>query len=184
MDKKELDIKKELDALKDMCFPKDPNKETVREEDHPEKEWFKEAGDMKLDKLQEFMDRMLNHYNHDYGTIVHAVSACAIAAAWAACDVAGLTGFQAGFVMWDFIREWNHRKNECGMKLVDYDNLLYPQYRERMDKVISKDTWELLQKKAKELLQTEPDAHFRVQMHWQSIVDGDVPFGYKVVDRL
>ena len=176
--------KKELDELMDECFPKDPNKETVREEDHPEKEWFKEAGNMKLDKLPEFMDRMLNHYNHDYGTIVRAVSACAIAAAWAACDVAGLTGFQAGFVMWDFIREWSYRKNECGMRLVDYDKFLYPQYKETMDKVISKDTWELLQKKAKELLQTEPDAHPLVLMHWQSIVDGDVPFGYKVVDQL
>ena len=176
--------KKELDELMDECFPKDPNKETVREEDRPEEEWFKEASRMKLDKLPEFMDRMLNHYNHDYGTICHAVSACAIAAAWAACDVAGLTGFQAGFVMWDFVRGWNHMDNVCGMRFIDYDNFLYPQYEENMDKIIDKRTWENIQKRAKELIQTEKFVHPAVEKHWKSIVDGVVPFGYKVVDRL
>lgn len=163
-------------------FPPDPNKETVTEEMHPEKAWFEEACKMKMKDLPAFMDRMLNGYNHDYGTVCRAVAACAIAAAWAASDVAGLTGFQAGFVMWDFIKNWTKSGNETGLMLVDYDNMLYPQYEERFDKTISKTTWERIQKVAKEKLEKESFVSMRVLAHWKSIVNGEVPFGYRVVD--
>lgn len=162
----------------------DPNKETVTEEMHPEKKWFAEAAKMTIDKLPDFVDRMIHGYNHDYGTAVHAVSACALAAAWAACgeDDTGLSGFQAGFVMWDFIRNWMKNGNKCGLRLLDYDDMLYPQYEEKMDKIISKANWEALQKEAKKNIETVKDAHPKVIEHWKNIVEGSVPFGYKVVD--
>lgn len=165
-------------------FPPDPNKETVTEDMHPEKRWFDEASKMTLDELPNFIDRMTHGYNHDYGTAVHAVSACALAAAWAACceEDIGLTGFQAGFVMWDFIKNWTKTGNKCGLRLIDYDEMLYPQYEYKMDKTISKDTWEALQAEAKKNLETADLFHPKVKEHWQSIVDGNVPFGYKVVD--
>ena len=163
----------------------DPNKETVTEEMHPEKEWFSEAAKMTIDKLPDFVDRMTHGYNHDYGTAVHAVSACALAAAWAACgeDDTGLSGFQAGFVMWDFIKNWTKFGNECGLKLVDYDDMLYPQYAEKFEKTICKDTWEMIRKKAIENLEKIKEAHPYVIEHWKKIANGDVPFGYRVVDR-
>lgn len=165
-------------------FPPDPNKETVTEEMHPEKKWFDEAKKMTMDELPDFMDRMTHGYNHDYGTAIHAVSACALAAAWAACreDDTGLTGFQAGFVMWDFIRNWTKIGNKCGLRIIDYDDLLYPQYEYKMDNTISKVNWEALQKEAKKNLETKLDAHPYVIAHWKSIVEGNVPFGYKVLD--
>jgi hypothetical protein len=166
-------------------FPPDPSKETVTEEMHPEKAWFAEAEKMTEDELPDFCARIIHGYNHDYGTMCHAVAACALAAAWAACrdkDV-GLSEFQAGFVMWDFIKNWTKIGNECGLKLVDYDDMLYPQYEEKFEKTICKDTFELIQKKAMENLEKSKYVHPDVIAHWKKIANGEVPFGYRVVDR-
>lgn len=166
-------------------FPPDPNKETVTEEMHPEKAWFAEAGKMTEEELPDFYARIIHGYNHDYGTACHAVAACALAAAWAACgdDDIGLSGFQAGFVMWDFIKNWTKSGNECGLQLIDYDDMLYPQYEYKFKKIISSDIWQSLQQKAKENLEKSPDAHPAVVNHWNSIANGVVPFGYSVSDE-
>ena len=166
-------------------FPPDPNKETVTEEMHPEEKWFKEARNMTEEELPDFYARIIHGYNHDYGTACHAVAACALAAAWAACgdkDI-GLSGFQAGFVMWDFIRNWTYTGNECGLRIVDYDNMLYPQYEEKFDKTIDRVTWERIREKASDKLKKEKEVHPAVLEHWKSIANGVVPFGYRVVDR-
>lgn len=155
---------------------------TVTEEMHPEKEWFEQAADVKtVEELSTFVNHMLNDYNHDYGTICHAIGACAVAAAWLGAHVEGITGFQAGFVMWDFIKHWIKTGNKCGLRLVDYDDFLYPQYADKYDKTIRKSNWETIQNEAKKNL-TENAACAEVMKHWQSIVDGNVPFGYRVVD--
>lgn len=167
-------------------FPPDPNKETVTEEMHPEKAWFAEAKKMTEEDLAGYYARIIHGYNHDYGTACHAVAAVALAAAWAACgdnDI-GLSGFQAGFVMWDFIKNWTYHGNECGLKLVDYDNMLYPQYEEKFDKVISQTTWKAIQEAAKKNLDTCDGASYGVIQHWRKIVNGEVPFGYRVVERI
>ena len=156
-------------------FPPDPNKETVTEDMHPEKAWFAEAGKMTEEELPNFFERIIHGYNHDYGTACHAVAACGD-------DGIGLSGFQAGFVMWDFIKNWTKTGNKCGLKLVDYDNMLYPQYEEKMDKTIRKSNWDYIQSEAKKNLENTPYAHPNVIKHWQSIVDGIVPFGYRVID--
>ena len=166
-------------------FPKDPNKETVTEEMQPEKKWFAEADRMTEEELPNFFARIIHGYNHDYGTACHAVAACALAAAWAACgdsDI-GLSGFQAGFVMWDFIRNWTKTGNKCGLRLVDYDDMLYPQYEYKFEKVIDERTWHTIQETAKEKLKTDGGCG-SVRAHWQKIADGIVPFGYRVVDEL
>ena len=112
--------------------------------------------------------------------------------------------------MWDFIRDWQYRDNECGLKIVDYDLMLYPQYEYKFtEKTISEWQWEALQEKAKKELdrinetvdsynksQAEGMEDFinkegrdwvdtdfcnvRVLNHWKSIVEGIVPFGYRV----
>ena len=89
----------------------------------------------------------------------------------------GISGFQAGGVMWEVIEEWMYSGNKCGLKLVDYDDMLYPQYDYKFDKAISENTWNHLQEQAKEMLATE-DACSSVRKHWQSIADGVIPFGY------
>ena len=157
-------------------------KQPITEEMHLEKEWFEEAKTVKsTEDLTRFVEKMLYSYEHDYGTACHAIAACSLACAWLGAHVEGISGFQAGFVMWDFIRHWMKEGNKCGMKLVDYDDFLYPQYKDKFDKIISEETWTSIQEEAKNKL--ENDDGFvcgAVRQHWKGIVDGVVPFGYKV----
>lgn len=156
----------------------------VHEEDHPEHLWFEMAQEQTLETLPSFIYKLLYGYYHDYGTIVHAISACALATIYAANKTpdARITGFQAGFVMWDIVEQMHFKDNKCGLKIINYDNMLYPQYEERFEKTIEFTIWEQLQKEAKNLLETEKGAEC-VRAHWQSIVNGVVPFGYKVEEE-
>lgn len=162
-------------------------KQVVTEEMHPEKEWFKQAREIKtIEELTAFVDKMLNGYSHDYGTVCSAIAACSVAAAALGANMEGITGFQASFIMWGFIQHWCKEGNKCGLRLVDYDDFLYPQYEYRHDKVISEEVWECLQKEAARKLIDgyDHDTPFEVcpevKQHWQSIVDGVVPFGYSI----
>ena len=155
-------------------------KKVITEEMHLEKEWFREARTQTLKTLPKFIDHVLNDYEHDYGTAVHAVSACAIAAAWAANDAERLTGFQASFVMWDFIRQWSYESNKTELRLINFDNMLYLQDEEKFDKIISKGVWKSLQEADKKNLEDIPGAHPDVIAHWEKIVAGIVPFGYTI----
>lgn len=158
----------------------------VTEEMRPEKEWFEQARKQTLKTLPDFINHVMNDFSHDYGTVCHAVAACALAAAWAANNEpnGGITGFQAGFVMWDFIKQWSFPSNEIGLKIIDYDNLLYPQYEFKFYKTLSKDTWVKLQGKAKKLLAEKGDyVHPDVAAHWKSIAAGVIPFGYSIIQE-
>lgn len=160
-------------------------KEVIAEEMHLEKEWFEQARKQKLETLPEFMNHILNDYYHDYGTICHAISACALAAAWAAnsSDQGGITGFQSGAIMWDFVRQWTYINNKTSLRIIDYDKMLYPQYESFFkDRTICQSTWEALQNEAKRRLD-EIDKGLtsdRVIEHWNNIVNGVVPFGFKI----
>ncbi len=142
----------------------------------------KERKDIKsFDDLVAFLQRVKDNCNTGYGTAPRAIAQAALATAWFLSSDFGITGFQAGFVMWDFIRDWQCSDNECGMKILNYDDMLYPQCDYKFDKVISKDTFEALQKKAWNLW-NDRGAHPAVEKHWESIIHGEVPFGYKVKD--
>ena len=156
----------------------------VTEEMRPEVEWFKQAKQQTPETLSTFVDHVMNDYLHDYGTVCHAIAACAVAAAWAANRApgaqGGITGFQAGFVMWDFVRHWSYENNKTGMRLLDYDKLLYPQHEKDFDKVIPQEIWEAVQRQAKLELESKEYAHPDVVAHWRGIVAGHVPFGFVV----
>ena len=160
------------------------DKQPITEEMHLEKEWFEEATNVKsIEELSKYVDKLLNSYEHDYGTAVHAIAACSVACSWLGSHVEGITGFQASLVMWDYIRNWIKTDNKCGLRLIDYDDFLYPQYEYKYDKVISEHTWETIQAEAKKLLDKDSGhACGEVKRHWKSIVNGVVPFGYKVKD--
>jgi hypothetical protein len=131
------------------------NKTTITEKMNIHKDCYKEASEITMEKLPEFLRKLTEDYSHDYGTICHALAAGAIATAWAMnkTPTGGITGFQAGAVMWEFIRNWNYSSNKTGLKIVDYDNMLYPQYNYKFNKTISSDTWKSLQKEAAEQIQ-------------------------------
>lgn len=145
-------------------------------------EWFTKARNIEsTEELKAFIDHLFNDYVHDYGTVVHAISASVLATAWMGSSTQGITGFQAGFIMWDFIKKWSFSTNKTGLKLIDYDKMLYPQYEKKFDKKISSSTWNMLKSEAKKRLEDSPfELATRVRAHLQSIVDGVVPFGYEV----
>ena len=147
---------------------------------------YQKAEKVKTKKdLDNLLKEVIKNKDLDYGKIVYAISACMLAT----CNyinrspVGGITGFQAGCVGWEMVREfiitWN---NEFGMKIINYGDLLYPQCEYKSDKTISPQTWNLLQKRARELLKESPNAHPDVIKHWESIIAGKVPFGYVVKD--
>ncbi len=98
----------------------------ITEEMGVHKDWYKQAEKQTLESLPEFMRHLLSDYQHDYGTICHAVAACAVGAAWAANSAphGGITGFQAGAVMWEFIRHWKYDGQDKPLQLLDWENAL------------------------------------------------------------
>ncbi len=133
-----------------------------------------------LEDLTAFIKDVEENYNIGYGEAPRAMAQAVLATAWYLCDKMGLTGFQAGFVMWDFVRDWMFSNNKCGLKIIDYDELLYPQYYDKYEKTISDETWIALQNEAKRNLKEKDYASVTVKEHWQSIADGKIPFGYKL----
>lgn len=137
-----------------------------------------------FDDLVKFLEYVKNNCNYGYGCAPRALAQATLATAWYLCSEFGLTGFQAGFVMWDFIIDWMYTCNKCGLRIIDYDNMLYPQYKYRFEKTISHTTWKSIQEQAKKNLEEVPHNEVcdSVAAHWKSIVDGNVPFGYIVRD--
>ena len=135
-----------------------------------------------FDDLVAFLQRVKDTCNTGYGTAPRSIAQAALATAWYLSNEFGITGFQACCTMWDFIQGWQYSENECGLKIIDYDNMLYPQYSYRFEKSITQNTFEALQKVARQKLEDREWAHPNVVRHWESIVNGNVPFGYVVRD--
>lgn len=152
----------------------------VDEESGVHEEWYKcaRAGVASVDAFIE----TLSSYEHDYGTICHAIAAAAIAAAIAVdhSDQGGITGSQAGAITWEFIRRWGTGPSGPA-RIFDYEDMLYPQFAERFESQLNPETWDYLKKKADENLKRGAAAH-DVLIHWASIVAGKVPFGWSVRD--
>ncbi len=143
-------------------------------------DWFVKAKECKSPKdLSLFIRRLTEDYLHDYGTIVEACAAAANAAVWTvnASPQGGITGFQAGAVMWRFIQHFMCM--EGPMKLLQFEDMLFPQYASRFAKTMDEKTFKRLQEKAKESINRE-GTHPSVRAHMQSIIDGTVPFGYTI----
>jgi hypothetical protein len=68
------------------------------------------------------------------------------------------------------------------VKLVKFEDMLYPQYNYHFNKTMSADTFKWLQEQAQSNLLNKSNACDEVIAHWQSIANGQVPFGYKIKD--
>lgn len=149
-------------------------------------EWRKEATKMTLNALPAFLNKLMNDYKHDYGTICHAISIGSIATMWAMNneEQGGITGYQAGAIIRENVISWKRTElRDVPMRLLTFDNMLYPQYESNFEKTISKSTWKWLQLKAQENIDRgAANAHQTDYEHWKSIVNGKVPFGYIVKD--
>lgn len=155
--------------------------QTITEEMGIQKEWAKECDEMTLEKLPEFIRKLTQDYQHDYGTICHAIACGAIATAKAIdrSPAGGITGFQAGCIQWQMIKLWGIF-DKGPLRMVQYNKMLYPQYESIFQKTISQSTWDYLQKEAKENLGKAFFGSVEVKAHWESIAAGKVPFGYSI----
>jgi hypothetical protein len=158
----------------------DDNRQPITEEMGVHKAWY-DVRPKTPDELAEFVRGILA-YRHDYGTICHAAAAAALAACWtvnADPTQGGITGFQAGAIMWEFIQRWQHLDGPA--RLLRLDDMIYPHHIDKFTSIPSS-VFERLQKRAAEKLREHPDAHPENFSHWKRIVDGMVPFGYRIVD--
>lgn len=162
-------------------------KKSITEEDGLQQEWYEDASHITRANLQEFINHIMDDYDHDYGTYCHALTAAAIATVHAYGTE--LSGFQASIISILFPRNYFYRDILTGISIRDWDDMLYPQYEQKFQKNISKDMWEgvkqAAQKNLDEKVQDEEFGGFvspEVEAHWQSIVEGNVPFGYEVVE--
>lgn len=144
--------------------------------------WYAEAKEIKnADELSSFVEMLTTDYKHDYGTIVEACAAAAIAA-MATVDKSEqgyLTGFQAGCVAWRFFEHVLHLEGPA--KLLRFEEMLYPQNASIFEKTIPESGFKLLQEMAMKNLASSKLSP-NVQAHMESIVDGVVPFGYTIKD--
>lgn len=172
----------EMDWACDKFEPADGT-ETISYEDYKKEIIELSTGIKSIDDLPEVCHKILDGYFHTYSTIVDAIGACCIAAAWAAdrSEHGGISVFQAGCVMWYFIRNYMYRNNKVGLKITDYDDMLFPQNADKFEKTIPRHIFESLQKAAEEKLAKDNGyAHPNVVEHWINITEGEVPFGYKI----
>ncbi len=180
--------------VKNIVVAKHPNAKAITEEDKIHEKWYADSRNVTLDTLPKFIENIVNNYSHSYGTICHAITAGALATAWAIdkSPNGGISGFQGSVIQWEFIRHWSMK--EGPLKLVEYENMLYPQYSDNFEKTITKDTWKYLKTESKKRLKEYDDAmisndpelahhkftHIDVVNHWKSIIAGTIPFGYTI----
>jgi hypothetical protein len=143
--------------------------------------WYQEAEKQTLETLMDFINKLINEYEHDYGTICNAMAASAIATLNSVnkSPVGGISGFQSSGIMWLFIQNWMGLN--APLRLLNFEEMLYPQNESKFEKIIPSSTFEFLQNRANELLK-EKNYYLRpgTELHWHKIKNGIVPFGYRI----
>ena len=135
-----------------------------------------------LDDLMNYIQNIRDNYDIGYATAPRAIAQAALATSYYLADMFDITGFQASCVMWDFIKDWSFRGKKCRMKIIKYEDMLYTQYNNKLQKTNSKDTFEALQKAAENNLKKHQFSSSAVIKHWKSILDSNVPFEYVIED--
>lgn len=142
---------------------------------------YKKADDVENETQLLDLIKEIKEYPHDYGTIVYGCMAAMLAAfnVINKSPNGGITGFQASCLSWECVEKFTMKKPP--LKLIAFEDMLFPQYENKFEKKISNDTWVFLQKEAlKNLSEKNEHTSPRVIDHWRSIVSGVVPFGYSV----
>lgn len=154
----------------------------ITEEMGLHKEWYIKAKAIEdLDQLKIFLSDLMFNYEHDYGTIIHAVAAGAIATIHAinrGSPFGGISGFQAGAIALQIWCEFLHV--EGPFRVVEYHDMLFPQYKNKFDKTMTYETFSWLKEKAQKFLENPESLHPKVKKHLKTIVNGKVPFGFKL----
>lgn len=123
---------------------------------------------------QELADlvRTLAEREHEYGTCVYAMSIAATAAFNYIANKLGVTGFQASCADLDIVRRT--RRLTHGFRIVNYENLLYPQYEGDLTVTPAKllkdpELRKRIAEEARKKLEENDEPHPNVKAHWQKL---------------
>lgn len=124
-----------------------------------------------LDELNKIIEQ-LTERKHDYGTCVYAMSIAAVATFNYVAGKLGVTGFQASCADLDILRRT--RDYENGFSIINYDNLLYPQYWDdehfpSKEQLLEKNKEQLAKAAKKKLKESNGSAHPNVIKHWEMV---------------
>ena len=147
----------------------------------PREKIYQEVYDLgSTEAITRALPSLMEKYGQTYEGTAEFIGSYLAALGNQMCCEMGATGFQKSHTMFNFLFAFNFRYNCTGLKLVNYDDMLYPQYADKFAPVISQTAWKNMQTLAEKLLREYEDeyVHPDVKAHWQSIVDGIVPFGY------
>ncbi len=156
-------------------------KEPITEESGVHKDWIRQARAQTIETLPQFVRHLCEDYEHDYGTFVHAAAACAVAAVSAFDrhpDSGGMTGFQAGCLGWEMVREYMSVRGPA--RLLDYLDLLLPQCDYKFEKTIRAAIWSKVQDEARRKISEKGTVHPDVLARWESVARGELPNGFTI----
>lgn len=123
--------------------------------------------------------RVLTEREHTYGTCVYAMSIAAEVAFRLVASKLGVTGFQASCADMQFLSRTRGYKH--GFKIVNYADILYPQYAPHLSGklTISAECWKAIREEARKLFdyryQGRPSGVDSVRAWWKGLADGVVP---------
>lgn len=126
-----------------------------------------------LDELMSYVASLVER-QHDYGTCVYAMSMAATATFHYVASKLGASGFQASCADLDILRRT--RDFKWG-RVVDYENLLFPQYCNAehypgwRDLMADKDVRAKLREMAREMLSERKSASPGVIAHWTRLAE-------------
>lgn len=157
----------------------------ITEADGLQKEWMAQAKTQTLETLPEFLRKLTSDYQHDYGTICHAIAAAAVGAATAVnkSPAGGITGFQAGAVMWEIVEGWG-ALSPGPKRMQNFEDLLYPQMAYKF-RTVPKSILGWLKEQAQKRIAEWQATGFehvseRVRAHMAKVAKGHIPFGLSI----
>jgi hypothetical protein len=131
--------------------------------------------------LTSYIEEVKEKYNTSYNDAVYGPALAAIAAFNYTASQMGLSGFQASYSEMLFLEKLRNIKH--GFKILNFDNLLYPQYLHDFDlsaETLIRKNLDELKKAAKEELNSSPNAAQEVRDHWTYITE--IPDSERIED--
>jgi len=139
-----------------------------------EKEWYKEVDTISSkNKLNNFVNKVMTAYDHDYGTYTRALAVCT--KAFIRFYGSAMTNMQASFLMWEIIRHTFHKNDAFGLQLITYESILYPQELDRFIVKFDEETHQKIIDTAKKFLEEHKDAPKETIEHWEKLATGWLP---------
>lgn len=153
-------------------------KKFITEADGVHKEWYELARKQRLDTVGPFLASLMDDYSHDQQTVVHALTAGAMAAICAmnAHAEGDIGQQQAHAILGEFIRRW--AKIEGPAKIMSFAGLLHPQNQEQIFSLPAPVVTYLKTIAAKGVAEGkyQDEVH---KAHLEKIAAGEFPWGFK-----